>query len=267
MNLFGRGTRRSEDWASPHERARTRAAQRLDWPLDPAEAVWLDGHLTDCKPCRRRAAEYQDNRDRLRTLRAMSPATRLYAAGGVRDTEDLRALIALGCAGVLVASYPVLLVFLGVNLRVPGFAVIFVGLALNLAVIAPNGGMPVSPSALRAAGGSAADIRELETSDDVKHHVRTEEDVFAVIGDTIPVPLLKIVVSPGDLLAYAGVGWTVIAVMLRREPMPMDLRTKRRRPSGYRGKHRPGVFPAVGRKRRAAKPPVPAAATRSGTAQ
>ena len=179
------------------------------------------------------------------------------------EGDEMREAVA---AGVLVASYPVLLVFLGVNLRVPGFAVIFVGLALNLAVIAPNGGMPVSPSALRAAGGSAADIRELETSDDVKHHVRTEEDVFAVIGDTIPVPLLKIVVSPGDLLAYAGVGWTVIAVMLRREPMPMDLQTKRRRPSGYRGKHRPGVFPAVGRKRRAAKSPVPAAATRSGTA-
>jgi phosphoribosylformimino-5-aminoimidazole carboxamide ribotide isomerase len=42
--------------------------------------------------------------DRLRTLRALSPATRLYAAGGVRGTDDIRALIALGCAGVLVAS-------------------------------------------------------------------------------------------------------------------------------------------------------------------
>ena len=73
MNLFGRGTRRSEDWASPHERARTRAAQRLDWPLDPAEAVWLDSHLADCKPCRRRAAEYQKNRDELRTLRDVNP--------------------------------------------------------------------------------------------------------------------------------------------------------------------------------------------------
>ena len=42
--------------------------------------------------------------DRLRTLRALSPATRLYAAGGVRGADDIRALIALGCAGVLVAS-------------------------------------------------------------------------------------------------------------------------------------------------------------------
>jgi phosphoribosylformimino-5-aminoimidazole carboxamide ribotide isomerase len=41
---------------------------------------------------------------RLRALRAMSPATRLYAAGGVRNGEDLRALTGLGCAGALVAS-------------------------------------------------------------------------------------------------------------------------------------------------------------------
>lgn len=42
--------------------------------------------------------------DRLRALRTLSPATRLYAAGGVRGDEDLRALVDLGCAGVLVAS-------------------------------------------------------------------------------------------------------------------------------------------------------------------
>jgi hypothetical protein len=169
-------------------------------------------------------------------------------------------------AGVLVASFPVLLLFLGLNFRVPGFPLIFVGLALNLAVIAPNGGMPVSPSALRASGGSPADARELSASDDVKHHLRTEDDVFAVIGDTIPIRPLEIVVSPGDLLAYAGVAWTVVAAMLRQEPMPVDPRTKRRRASGYRGKHRPGVFPTGGRKRRARKTPVPAAAVRSGTA-
>ena len=72
MNLFGR-TRRTEDWASPHERARTRAAQRLDWPLDAAEVAWLDAHLAECKSCRRRAAEFRENRDLLRTLRDVNP--------------------------------------------------------------------------------------------------------------------------------------------------------------------------------------------------
>jgi len=73
MNPLGRRTRRPDDWASPHERARTRAAQWLDWPLDPAEAAWLEGHLGECRSCRRRANEYLENRDRLRTLRAVAP--------------------------------------------------------------------------------------------------------------------------------------------------------------------------------------------------
>ena len=73
MNPLGRRTRHADDWASPHERARTRAAQWLDWPLDPAEAAWLEAHLTDCRSCRRRANEYLENRDRLRTLRDNAP--------------------------------------------------------------------------------------------------------------------------------------------------------------------------------------------------
>ena len=73
MNRFGRERRRAGEWASAHERARTRAAQRLDGPLGSAEAAWLEDHLAQCKPCRRRAAEYQENRDRLRTLRDVNP--------------------------------------------------------------------------------------------------------------------------------------------------------------------------------------------------
>jgi phosphoribosylformimino-5-aminoimidazole carboxamide ribotide isomerase len=42
--------------------------------------------------------------DRLRAVRAAAPDKRIYAAGGVRGADDLAALEALGCAGVLVAS-------------------------------------------------------------------------------------------------------------------------------------------------------------------
>jgi hypothetical protein len=45
----------------------------MDWPLDAAEAAWLDAHLIECKACRRRAAEFQKNRDLLRTLREVNP--------------------------------------------------------------------------------------------------------------------------------------------------------------------------------------------------
>jgi hypothetical protein len=73
MRRLGRGSRRTAEWSSPHERARTRAAQRLDWPLDPDEAAWLDAHLTDCLSCSALAADYVDIRNRLRALRSVTP--------------------------------------------------------------------------------------------------------------------------------------------------------------------------------------------------
>ena len=45
MTRFRRRARHADDWASPHERARARAAQRLDWPLDANENAWLEEHL------------------------------------------------------------------------------------------------------------------------------------------------------------------------------------------------------------------------------
>jgi phosphoribosylformimino-5-aminoimidazole carboxamide ribotide isomerase len=40
----------------------------------------------------------------LRDIRQLSPATELYAAGGVRDADDLNRLHSLGLSGVLLAS-------------------------------------------------------------------------------------------------------------------------------------------------------------------
>ncbi|MEX2274799.1 MAG: DUF5317 domain-containing protein [Actinomycetota bacterium] len=179
-------------------------------------------------------------------------------------TDGSRTLEAVA-AGVLVASYPVLLVFLWVNRRVPGFALIFVGLVLNLAVISPNGGMPVSASAILNAGGNDADIASLERSPDGKHHLSTEEDLLPEFGDTIPLEPLRIVVSAGDLLAYAGLAWAVVGIMLTPAPMPADRTPYRRKARGYRGKHRPGALPQ--RERRAGDHPDPAplAAARSGS--
>lgn len=42
--------------------------------------------------------------ERLRSIRALAPDRRVYAAGGVRDAEDIATLRGLGCAGVLLAS-------------------------------------------------------------------------------------------------------------------------------------------------------------------
>ncbi|MFL5751130.1 MAG: zf-HC2 domain-containing protein [Chloroflexota bacterium] len=73
MSLNGGRGGRSDDWASDHARARARAAERLDGPLDPAEAAWLDGHLGSCARCAAVAADYSAQRHELRALRDREP--------------------------------------------------------------------------------------------------------------------------------------------------------------------------------------------------
>lgn len=58
---------------SSHERARVRAAERLDGPLGLAESTWLDEHLAGCAACAAVAAAYEADRLALRSL-AASPA-------------------------------------------------------------------------------------------------------------------------------------------------------------------------------------------------
>jgi hypothetical protein len=48
---------------------------------------------------------------------------------------------------ILSPSYVMILVFTLVNVRVPGMVLIMVGVMANFAVIAANGGMPVSADA------------------------------------------------------------------------------------------------------------------------
>lgn len=74
MSRFGRRVRHTDDWTSPHDRARARAAQRLDWPLAAEENAWLDEHLESCASCRSMATDYVDIRTRLRAMRTVAPA-------------------------------------------------------------------------------------------------------------------------------------------------------------------------------------------------
>jgi hypothetical protein len=73
MSRFGRVTRRPDDWPTPHDRARSRAAERLDAELDPGEAAWLDEHLAGCEACRTVAEAYVADRLALRSLRDITP--------------------------------------------------------------------------------------------------------------------------------------------------------------------------------------------------
>jgi hypothetical protein len=90
IGRFGGVRRRPDSWASPHERARTRAAERLDGPLAASEALWLDAHLADCEACQAIADAYDADRLLLRQLRddRPDPPRDLWArtaAGNERD--------------------------------------------------------------------------------------------------------------------------------------------------------------------------------------
>jgi hypothetical protein len=124
-----------------------------------------------------------------------------------------------GTAGyvALVASF-VLLTFVAVaNRRLPGFALLVAGLCLNFLVIAVDEGMPVTREAL-VASGQTATIDDLREAGGSKHHLATSEDDLLFLADRIGIPSpVNQAVSAGDVVAYAGVMWFVVAAMRRRE--------------------------------------------------
>ena len=78
------------------------------------------------------------------------------------------------------------------------------GLALNTVVIWANGGqMPVSAGALKAAGLEDF-LRFMENSSDAVHSLINNGTKLWFLGDVIPLPWFKKVISPGDALIIAA---------------------------------------------------------------
>lgn len=104
---------------------------------------------------------------------------------------------------VLAASFGCLLAFAVANMAIVGMWLVATGIGLNVVVIGLNGGMPVRPTALVAAGlaapGGEADVR-LGT----KHHLERPSDRLVGLGDIVPVRPLREVLSFGDLVAAVG---------------------------------------------------------------
>jgi hypothetical protein len=83
--------RRPDDWTTPHERALVRLSDRLDGPLDPDEALWLERHLDACEDCSSAAVAYQEERELLRALPMPEPPRDLFARTMTAiDTEEAR---------------------------------------------------------------------------------------------------------------------------------------------------------------------------------
>lgn len=120
--------------------------------------------------------------------------------------------------GLIVASYVLLLAFCVANLQRVGMGVVLVGIAMNVTVIAINGGMPVRAEAIVAAG--IVDEREQvdELAFGTKRHLESNDDELTVLGDIIPVPVVGEVLSFGDLAMSVGVA-AVLTNLLRRRPV------------------------------------------------
>ena len=121
----------------------------------------------------------------------------------------------------IVAAYFLIFVFLWGNWRVPGLQVAAVGITLNFLAVLINGGrMPIWPAAFNAAG-----FQPDAVAGDPFHFLMPAGTVAefvakgGIFGDVVPLPLpvIRDVVSIGDLLLALGLFWTIVYTMTRPE--------------------------------------------------
>lgn len=119
---------------------------------------------------------------------------------------------------LLVASFLLLIVAAAANWRLPGFMLIVAGLWMNFIVITVNEGMPVTRAAI-VASGQADVLDELIDNPESKHHLAGPDDELLFLADHIAVPPpVRQAISIGDIVAYAGAMWFVVAGMRGRTP-------------------------------------------------
>jgi hypothetical protein len=131
-------------------------------------------------------------------------------------------LVVFATLPIYVLSLALLAIWVAANRRIPGMALIAIGLALNIAVIAANGGhMPVLPEGARLAGqyeALAAD--DPRTS---KHLLMPSDQVrLWLLSDIIVIPHGvpgAVVLSIGDIALTVGIAVLCYSTILRA-PVP-----------------------------------------------
>jgi hypothetical protein len=124
-------------------------------------------------------------------------------------------------AGAVPASLLIFLAFIWVNRTLPGMRVMLAGAALNLLVIASNGGwMPISPeTASRLPGANLLPISRLGDRFGQKDILLLPRDThFAFLADRFLLPdwvHYQVAFSLGDILIAAGVFWLLASGGLR----------------------------------------------------
>jgi hypothetical protein len=107
-------------------------------------------------------------------------------------------------------AFLIVIAGLAANVRVRGIFLVLLGAALNFIAIATHGGvMPVSPRAWSLVHGSAL------TPGDSRHSVLTGGDSLWWLTDWIPV--IRYIVSPGDVLVGTGLMLFILLNARKRE--------------------------------------------------
>ena len=154
---------------------------------------------------------------RLRWTIILVVALALRVGAGVSREIGISAEIPVGWA--FIAAYGLIFVWLWQNWRVPGLQIAAVGIGANMLAILLNGGqMPIWAAAYSAAGFTEAAIANdpfhfLLRSDTIAEFVASG----GLFGDVIPlpVPVIRDVVSIGDVILAIGIFWAIVYSMTR----------------------------------------------------
>ena len=125
----------------------------------------------------------------------------------------------------VVAAWLVVNAISQVGWRRAGVVLALVGWLMNMAVMLPNGGMPVSPDAVTALAGRgrSVDVSEGHRS---KHVLLDDDTVLAPLADVHVLPAIDVVYSAGDVVLALG-----LLVVLAAAWTPAALTSQRRRRS------------------------------------
>ena len=139
----------------------------------------------------------------------------LIAALVLQVAAELFAPSDISSTGLLVVIYLAVAAFVLRNRMLPGILIAVAGLAMNVLVISLNGAMPVSRWAADIAG-----VESVGNEIGIKHEIADPQTTLPWLGDVIPLPETRRVISAGDVVLAAGIAMLVYRRTLHK-PKPV----------------------------------------------
>ncbi len=121
---------------------------------------------------------------------------------------------------ILIASMVIPFPLLLINRHLPGLKLIAAGAALNILVIAVNGGMPMPIDLYHDLYPNRPQITAQEKPPNSKNIMLRREDTnLWFLGDVIPTPWFTrwYAISPGDVFIMAGIAYFLFGASKRKE--------------------------------------------------